>query len=429
MTEALADDWGRPTDQLCRLYSRWSQGGAGLLITGNIQVDRRYVERPGNVAIDGTQDEAQLAMLRAFAKSGQAHGSKIFAQISHGGRQSNGMINMSPVAPGNIRLDLPQLFFGTPTALSVEDIYSIKERFIYAAKVCQLCGFDGVQIHSAHGYLLSSFLNPRANNRPELFGNSDEYGGSLENRVRLLLDIVKGIRKEVGSNYPISVKLNSADFQEGGFTAEEAVQVAVLLDREGIDLLEISGGNYESGIYEDTVKKQEQEKGLRESTKRREAYFLSYAVEVKNAIQRTPTLVTGGWRSRINMETAIRDKECSLIGLGRPLCGDPDGPNKLLSGEIESLPLYEKELRTFHWSLQWLFMLPVQLVQLVNVVSQQSWYYRQIVSLADTGEANLSLGCFASYLANASHEQELAKNMKGDVDCVGSVYKGPLEKR
>lgn len=425
MTESLADEWGRPTERLCRLYDRWSQGGAGLLITGNIQVDRRYVERPGNVCIDGTQDDAQLELLKAFAKSGQSHGSLIFAQISHGGRQSNGMINMNPVGPGNIRLDLPQLFFGTPTPLSVDDIQNVKERFIYAATVCKSCGFDGVQIHSAHGYLLSSFLNPRANNRPEIFGDTDQYGGPLENRVRLLLEIVRGIRKEVGNEYPISVKLNSADFQEGGFSPEEAVQVALLLDQEGIDLLEISGGNYESGIYEDAVAKQERDKGLRESTKRREAYFLTYAIEVKNAMKKTPTLVTGGWRSRENMEIAIKDKECSLIGLGRPLCGDPDGPKKLLSGDIDSLPRYEKVLRTFHWSLQWIFMLPLQLVSLVNVVSQQSWYYRQLVSIAETGEPDTSLGCFAAYLANASHEQELARNMKGDVNCVGSVYKGP----
>jgi 2,4-dienoyl-CoA reductase-like NADH-dependent reductase (Old Yellow Enzyme family) len=424
MTEALADEWGRPTDRLCRLYDRWSAGGAGLLITGNIQIDRRYVERPGNVCIDGIQDEVQLELLKAFAKSGQSHGSLIFAQLGHAGRQSNGMINMNPVSPGSVRLDLPQAFFGTPTPLSVEDIQDIKERFIYAATVCKSCGFDGVQIHSAHGYLLSSFLNPRANNRPDLFEN-DQYGGPLENRVRLLLEIVRGIRKEVGSDYPISVKLNSADFQEGGFSPEEAVQVAVLLDQEGIDLLEISGGNYESGIYEDTVTKQERDKGLRDSTKRREAYFLSYAIEVKNAMHKTPTLVTGGWRSRENMDTAIKDRECSLIGLGRPLCGDPDGPKKLFSGEIDSLPRFEKNLRTFHWSLQWIFLLPVRLVHLVDMVSQQSWYYRQIVSIADTGEPDPSLGCFASYLANMSHEQELARNIKGNVNCVGSVYKGP----
>lgn len=425
MTEALADDWGRPTERLCRLYSRWSEGGAGLLITGNIQIDRRYVERPGNVCIDGAQDEEQIEKLKAFARAAQQHGSKIFAQISHGGRQSNGMINMNPVGPGNVRLELPQMFFGTPTALSVDEIQDIKHRFISAAKVCKECGFDGIQIHSAHGYLLSSFLNPRANNRPELFGPIDEYGGPLENRMRLLIDIVRGIRTEVGSSYPISVKLNSADFQEGGFTPEEAVQVAIRLDQEGIDLLEISGGNYESGIYEDAVTKQEQSKGLRESTKRREAYFLTYAIEVKNAMQRTPTLVTGGWRSRQNMESAIKDKECSLIGLGRPLCGDPDGPKKLLSGSIESLPRYERHLRTFHWSLQWLFLLPLQLMHLVNIVSQQAWYYRQIVSIAETGESDPSIGCFAAYLANTSHEQELARNLKGNVNCIGSVYKGP----
>lgn len=226
MTEALADDYNRPSPKLCRLYEKWSEGGAGLLITGNVQVDRRYVERPGNVCIDGPQDDEQLEFLRAYALAGKSHNnSKMFVQISHAGRQSNGMINLNPVGPGNIRIDLPKTHFGTPRALELDEIAEVKSKFVNAAKVCQACGFDGVQLHSAHGYLLSSFLNPLANNRQDLFGSDDPYGGSLENRVRLLVEIYRDIRTEVGPHFAISVKLNSADFQQGGFTPEEAVQV------------------------------------------------------------------------------------------------------------------------------------------------------------------------------------------------------------
>lgn len=203
------DDWGRPSDKLCCLYERWSRGGSGLLITGNVQVDRRYVERPGNVCIDGPQDAEQIRLLKAYACACKKHGSAVFVQLGHAGRQSNGMINMSPVAPGNIRIDLPSTHFGNPTALTVDDILSIKQKFVDAAVVCKECGFDGIQLHSAHGYLLSSFLNPLANNRTELFGGDDAYGGSLENRSRLLCDIVRDVRAAVGPSYPIAVKLNS----------------------------------------------------------------------------------------------------------------------------------------------------------------------------------------------------------------------------
>ena len=158
MTEALADDFGRPTEKLNTLYKHWSRGGAGLLITGNIQIDRRYIERPGNVCIDGPQDSEQREKLQSFAAAGKSfHGSLMFAQLSHGGRQSNGMVNMEPVGPGDVRLQLPKAVFGTPRPLTVEEIEEVISRFAAAAKVCFECGIDGVQIHSAHGYLLSSF--------------------------------------------------------------------------------------------------------------------------------------------------------------------------------------------------------------------------------------------------------------------------------
>lgn len=283
--------WGRPTSKLCNLYERWSKGGSGLLVTGNIQVDRRYVERPGNVCIDGYQGDEQLSCLKSLAVSAKKYGSVVIAQISHGGRQSNGMINLHPVGPGNIRLNLPKTHFGTPSALTITEIVDIKQRFVYAASICKQCGFDGVQIHSAHGYLLSSFLNPNANNRPQLFPN-DPYGGNIENRSRLLIEIIRAIRNEVGPKFAISVKLNSADFQEGGFTTEEAIKVSELLENEDIDLLEISGGNYESGIYKETVIDAKKDK-KQKSTQIREAYFLEYALEVKRNLKKTPILVTG----------------------------------------------------------------------------------------------------------------------------------------
>lgn len=179
MTEALADDYGRSTEKLAALYERWSKGGAGLLITGNIQVDRRYIERPGNVCIDGDQDEESLAALRALAKAGQRHGSRIYVQLGHAGRQSNGMVNMEPVGPGDVRIGMPKASFGTPRPLTRDEIGDVRDRFVHAAKVCQACGFDGIQLHGAHGYLLSSFLNPLANNRKDDYGGYRDTGPSL----------------------------------------------------------------------------------------------------------------------------------------------------------------------------------------------------------------------------------------------------------
>lgn len=434
MTESLADEWGRPTRAICRLYEHWSAGGCGLLITGNVQVDRRYIERPGNVCIDGPQDDQQLGQLRAFAKAGHSSNSLVFAQIGHAGRQSNGLMNLNPVGPGNIRISLPKQYFGDPRALTVAELEEVKARFVHACKVCQDTGFDGVQIHSAHGYLLSSFLNPRANNRAEVFGDSDPYGGSLENRSRLLLETVRDVRAAVGPSFPISVKLNSADFQEGGFTAEEAVEVALMLEREGVDLLEISGGNYESGIFQaggggDGEDKTDANGGTDKATKttsastaRREAYFLQYAVQVTKALTTLPVMVTGGWRSRVAMEAGISSGDCAMIGLGRPLCGEPECAKALLEGRLDCLPMYENQLQTGMWYLQWIYALPIPLLATINMVGKQAWYYRQIYSIGDNGAPNHQIGCFAAYLENDHHEKELAAGTQGGVQCEGSVY-------
>ena len=183
------------------------------------------MERPGNVAIDGLQSDEQIKLLKQYASSGQKYnGSKIFIQLGHAGRQCTGLVNMKPIGPSDIGLsNVPKSMIGTPRKMTLSEIEDVKQRFIYAAKICKECGFDGIQIHSAHGYLLSSFMNPLANNR------DDKYGGSFDNRCRLLLETVAEVRAEVGDKFPIAVKLNSADFQNGGFTADECIKVMFFL--------------------------------------------------------------------------------------------------------------------------------------------------------------------------------------------------------
>ena len=198
------------------------------------------MERPGNVCIDGEQSEQALAALRRYAQAGTSKaGVHCWTQISHGGRQSNIQVAKKCPAPSAIRskatIPLPE-----PYEMSIEEIEEAVRKYAHAARVSKEVGFTGVQLHSAHGYLLSSFLNPLANQR------SDRYGGSLENRARFLLECIRAVRKEVGPSFPVAVKLNSSDFQKGGFTHEESVKVAKWLDEAGLDLLEISGGNYEN---------------------------------------------------------------------------------------------------------------------------------------------------------------------------------------
>ena len=201
MTEGLADRRSGATPRLARLYERWAKGGLGLSITGNVMVDRRYLERPGNLAIDGTQPDAHLNALQALARAGTSAGGHIWVQLSHAGRQSPKSVATEPVAPSAVgEVALPGGLFAAPRALTVEEIHDVIARFANAAEVCKRCGFTGVQIHAAHGYLLSEFLNPLINQR------DDDWGGPLENRARLLLEIVARIRDAVGSGFPIGVK-------------------------------------------------------------------------------------------------------------------------------------------------------------------------------------------------------------------------------
>jgi len=239
MTEGLGDPFNRATSGHVRLYRRWAEGGAGMLLTGNVQVDRRYLERPGNVAIDGEQSNEAIAALREYAKAGTANDTHLWMQISHAGRQTPALVNKEPVGPSDKALEMPGSQFGKPRALTGTEIEDVIRRFAHTATIARDTGFTGVQIHGAHGYLVSEFLSPDVNTR------TDEWGGSLENRARLLLETVRAVRRAVGDDFPVSVKLNSADFQRGGFSHEDAVRVAAWLDAEKLDLLEVSGGTYE----------------------------------------------------------------------------------------------------------------------------------------------------------------------------------------
>lgn len=337
MTEGLADPMNRATDAHVMLYERWARNGLGLMLTGNVQVDRRQLERPGNIAIDGN---GGLEALRRLARTGTRDGAHFWMQINHPGRQTSAAIHARPLAPSAISLPMALAQCGEAQAMTLEQVHDVVRRFAHVAVIARECGFTGIQIHAAHGYLLSNFLSPLANRR------EDEYGGSLENRARLLLEIVAATRGAVGADFPISVKLNSADFQRGGFGPDESMQVVEWLASAGIDLLEISGGNYEEmqmvGRGDETpgvVRK------THDSTRAREAYFLEYARQVRPRARHLPLMITGGMRSAAVMQDALSQDACDVIGLGRPLCTHPDdGGARLLQGAADALPAVEREL-------------------------------------------------------------------------------------
>lgn len=317
MSESLGTPDNRMTGALPRLYRRWSAGGTGLLVTGNVMVDRRHLGEPGNVALE---DERDLVLLKRWAEAGTANGTQLWMQLNHPGRQVIRFIDRDPVAPSAVpfRKDM-QAMFATPRALTDEEILDIIARFGNAARIARLAGFTGAQIHGAHGYLVNQFLSPLTNRR------EDRWGGSLENRMRFVTEIYKAMRAATAPDFCISIKLNSADFQRGGFTEEESMQVAETLAGMGIDLIEISGGTYEQPEMAGG--------NVRTSTRAREAYFLKYAEQIRARIPHTPLMVTGGFRSAQAMREALASGATDLVGLARPLVMEPDLPKRVLAGE------------------------------------------------------------------------------------------------
>jgi 2,4-dienoyl-CoA reductase-like NADH-dependent reductase (Old Yellow Enzyme family) len=376
MSEGFADAAGDPTPRFETLYRRWSHSGAGLLLTGNVQVDRWHLERPGNVVADAASDRAAL---RAFAKAGTEAGNHLWMQLGHTGRQVSDRINPAPLAPSAVEINLPRALgfsFGPPQTMSEADIAVATRQFVLAAQIARETGFTGVELHAAHGYLFSQFLSPLSNRR------TDAWGGPLENRARLLLDTVTAIRRAVGADFPIGIKLNSSDFQKGGFTNDEAVRLVGWLGDAGLDLLELSGGSLEQPKMVGLALGEEGADARRPSTIAREAYFVDYAAKVR-AAAKMPVMVTGGFRTVAGMAEALAKGELDLVGLGRPMLVETDLPRRILSGEAIAAPRPEDALQVFQ-------ILP--------------WFNAQFERLADGLEPDLALTGEAAQAWFGPHE-------------------------
>ncbi|MEM8862478.1 MAG: NADH:flavin oxidoreductase/NADH oxidase family protein [Chloroflexota bacterium] len=391
MTEGLADRDDNPTTKHNTLYQRWAEGGTGLLITGNVMVDRRYLERAGNVVLD---DNRGMVQLKSWLQAGQTNGAKMWMQINHPGRQCQRTVNTRPISPSDVQLKKVGLF-GRPRPMTEADIQEVIGRFVTTAKLAKKAGFDGVQVHAAHGYLISQFLSPITNRR------SDQWGGSLENRARFLREVVRAVRQELGADYPVSVKLNSADFQKGGFSLEECIQVAGWLAKDSIDLLEISGGSYEQlgflGVEPTEV---------RDTTRRREAYFIEYANAIRENAQ-IPLMITGGFRSREVMENAIASGEVDVIGLARPLCTQPSAPQQLIDGSLDMLDLYENSLvlgKGF-----WGQNSQSSLIRTINDIGSVGFYYHNIIRLAQGLEPKTDMTVLREFVRHGTHDFGLSR--------------------
>jgi 2,4-dienoyl-CoA reductase-like NADH-dependent reductase (Old Yellow Enzyme family) len=313
MSEALGTQESGPSPILIHLYERWAKGGTGMLITGNVMVDPKAKGEKRNVIIE---DDRHLESLEKWA----SNGSVMIMQINHPGRQAP-KFNQDVVAPSAVGLNSKTLkpFFKIPRALRPEEIKNIIHRFATTASIAEKAGFKGVQIHGAHGYLVSQFLSPLVNLR------TDEWGGSLENRARFVLEIYRAMRSKTSPNFAVGIKINSADFQRGGFTEEESLAVIQMLSEEKMDFIEVSGGTYEKAAMMGSLKR---------STIEREAYFSEFIVKARK-ISTAPLILTGGFRSLKAMNTALENQELDFIGLARPLGIDPNFSNQLLEGKIE----------------------------------------------------------------------------------------------
>ena len=319
MSEALANDAGQPNQAHLKLYEAWAKGGLGCAITGNVMVDFRAKNEPGVVVVETERD---LEKLKAWANIGKRHGMIQLVQLSHPGRQCPKGLNKETVAPSAVPFS-PALAmsFGTPRELREDEILDIIQRFATSAAICEKAGFEGVQLHGAHGYLISQFLSPLTNKR------QDQWGGNIENRMRFLMQTYQAVRAATSDNFIVSVKLNSADFQRGGITEEEVITVFKAMDEVGIDMIEISGGTYEAPAMAGV--KAEKRKA---STVAREAYFLDFAEKIRQEVN-CHLMVTGGFRTSAGMNAALDSGACDFVGIARPFAVEPDLGNRLVAGQ------------------------------------------------------------------------------------------------
>jgi 2,4-dienoyl-CoA reductase-like NADH-dependent reductase (Old Yellow Enzyme family) len=313
---------GIPSKNLINVYRRWGEGEFGVILTGNLMIEYDHLEAAGNPIIPrGSPYEGErFEAFKELATQSKKHGSLIVAQVSHPGRQVPSNIQPHPVSASDVQLEgnVLGMTFAKPRAATDEDIKNIIEGFAHAAEYLDKAGYDGIELHGAHGYLLAQFLSPSTNRR------TDKYGGSLENRARLITEIGQEVRKRTSSGFVLGIKLNSVEFQDKGFDTQEAATLCKLLEDNTFDFVELSGGTYEKLAFGHQ----------RESTKKREAFFLEFAEKITPALTKTRTYITGGLKSAAAMVDALQTVDG--VGLARPICLEPELPRQIINGEVDA---------------------------------------------------------------------------------------------
>src|SRR4051794_17410161 len=323
MTEHLATGDGAPSWQLIEAYRRFAVSGAALIISGNVMVNGWSLEAPRNVVIE---DERHMPQLRRWAATTSGTDARLILQLSLSGRQTQRGLTLAgrrqDVATASaVPLTIGGPLFKPPRALTDPEIRQIIAQFACAARIAAQAGFAGVQIHAAHGYLLGQFLSPLVNQR------TDQWGGSVHNRMRMLIEVVRAVKSLTPEAFLLTVKMNVSDFQSGGFDADDALIVAQALENEGVHLIEFSGGSYESSAMIDGGP-------ARDQSGAPEPYFLAYAQRFARELT-VPVMLSGGFRSRTAMIDAVESGAADVIGLARPIAVEPDFPRRILDGSTE----------------------------------------------------------------------------------------------
>lgn len=339
MSEQLADRNHNPKAELMgRLYRRWAEGGIGLMCSGNIMVDRDALGEPSNVVLD---EQSDLDAFRRWVAAAHTEGTRFFAQLNHPGKQIPRFLHSQPMAPSAIAIEGSLASgFKPPREMTQADIERVIALFAQAARLARDVGFDGIELHAAHGYLINQFLSPKHNKR------SDEWGEP----TRFLMAVYDAVRAEVGHDFPVIVKLNSSDFEKGGYSEKDALQVMLLLEQAGIDAIEVSGGTYET----QAMTGEGQGKG---------GYFVEFARQAKERLN-VPVIVTGGFSRRADVVAALEDG-VDMVGIGRALVLDPDLPRKMLAKH--ELP-FASHMRRSGWKF-------------LDTVAMLSWFEMQMLRL------------------------------------------------
>jgi len=295
MSDSLANGEGDPTEAQIRLYERWADGGTAVSFIGEVQGDPRFPEKPGNLVL---ADHTNQEMVRSLVSRAMIDGAHLWPQLGHAGALSHAPISQ-PKGPSALDIEGLQC-----AAMSIEDVQDLPRIFAKTASHAKSAGFSGVLLHAGHGFLLSQFLSPLFNRR------TDGYGGSIEARCRIVLEVIREVRRSVGPSFPVGIRINSTDQLEGGLTEVDALEVVRLVDQTSIDLIDISGGTYFPG-----AKASSDGSG-------RGPYFLDFARRAKG-ITKVPLMLTGGFKKREQAVNAVASGAADMVGLARAMVLNP----------------------------------------------------------------------------------------------------------